>query len=1332
MKKILSLVLAMLMIISMVPAVFAAETESESDYQAAIDYLTAIGLWKGYGDGEDGSDDQVLRYQMALFTARMSTGRVDKAYWETDVNDSGFTDIDALDAEGLGGVTYAAQQGIVNGIGGGEFAPFDNVTYRDAIVMIVRALGFTYPASGYPWSYINKARELGVLDGITGVTYTVEVKREVIAQLLYNALNAEIAGATLAETAFGVAETIVMVTATEQAVYGADASKSIKAGMVRVAAVDVDGEPMGTEYYAPFKAIGVKNVAQANALLGTTLKLTHKNNFSEFLACESLSEVFENTTEKKDVTVADGKIKLGKTQYTILPAGADYTSITNNQGTISGIREIKVFKAFGAVKAGLASSKYVLAANGNIYSVDNPFTPYALYSALVDMWFLVGTDEAGKTTYTKMSDEDVLKLLELVTPTVEGFSNIGADAYINTKINKDYGVPYDYYKAIASDIDGDGDYDRVTVRQYELFRLTAKADKTFAVVSYTAPVNGIDAVASEKIDCTIADWRFTGVALTKVNVGDFFVAYMADGVAGGRELEIVEVVGGAKADENDNTYVFNAYLRGYDATTNSVIFGSNYETLPFGYFGVVNTTAYVPAQFGKQQAACASATANYLRNFWNKYVTMYVLNGNIIFVEEVSDADNYVILDSFTDFTEDGLKAMAYSTIAGGYAEITVSELNGWNLGGFDYELFTLLKQMADLGLTVKDYPLPVALKKVYKVRYVAEDGSYNLIEAGEPYAQDKNVYVNNFGYILGVNSKGEFDGANRVATSDKDLWIILQGDKIHMFQGKLSTVELMGLDFYKAKNNQFVAIADLNTNLGPILGNVTEGVDYWLYNLEVDKYYNQNFFGQFVYGHFMTNLRTGAIEFVTYDSALAYDKFNGTYVPMVEGAIYQATNKVLKTMATYSMKEVASTEFATGKYNGKAYTAYVVGAGLPAELDYTHPAIPAGVTGHFASYTALRQAMAQNMYEVIYDRDFTNDPTATDVYAAIEKELMANVTFVDRTENGKRATWKGYADKAFTERTIGTDTTAVVAYVMYDYANMSAMVFFDSFAPVVLATETTTEATVAGVAAEVVHASNVLKNETVVTVKFASALDVTDVQIEGAYTDLVVTIDGLSFKVADATYTAAPVITATKLTKLTGLAVASDLDLAAEQMSGDNPGMLNFWPHVYGTTFDHSTFMYDGDTAPQGWQKNGSCLKYHAFSEKFDAQLKNSKNSGNEGLYLGAFITKVASASDLKVLRLFAADDYQGYKSLFDDLDVLVSADGENWTVAASVKDLYASGKWVKHIHENGTAYWLVEIELTGVTGAKYVAVAPTDFNAFGKTGNGQYQFIYELELYK
>jgi len=1335
MKKILSLVLAMLMIFSMVPAVFAADA-SESDYQAAIDYLKTIELYKGTGDS-DAADELVERYQMALFTARMVTGRVDKAYWETDENDSGFTDLEGLNEEALGGVSYAAQQGIVNGIGGGEFAPFDNVTYRDAIVMIVRALGFNYPASGYPWSYINKARELGVLDGISGVTYTVEVKREVIAQLLYNALNAEIKGATLAETAFGVAETIVMVTATTDIAYGKAASKAVKANFVKVAALDAEGEPFGTEYYVPYADLGL-TAATANAAVGTTYAVTHKDNFTKVLASESLSKVFENTVDKKEVKYTfDGKIVLGRAAYTILASNAGYSNLNNNQGTITGTKEIKVFKAFGAKAENLipADAKYLMGADGNIYDVTNPFTPYAVYSALINAYF---TYDATNGKYVKLSDTEAAALLALTTTTVEGFSNIGADAYAATKINKDWGAEYDYFKAIASDINGDGVYDRVIIRPYELFRLTAKSSdgKKATLQTYTAPVNGAGTSTTQEI--TIADWRQTGLNLSTVSAGDFFVAYMADGVAKERELEIVEVVKGAKADEEDTTYVFSAYLRGYDATTNSVIFGSNYETLPFGYFGVINTTAYVPAQSGNAAAVAAttSATANFLRQYWNTYVTMHVLNGKIIMVEPATDADNYVIVESFTDFSENGLKAIAYSTLADGKAEITISELNGWNLGGFDYELYQWLKQLADAGLNVADYPLPIELNTVYKVRYVAEDGSYNLVAAA-PYAVDKDIYVNNFGYILGVDANGAFASDKRVATADKDLWIILQGDKVHMFKGKLSTVELYDLDFYKAKGNQFVAVADATTNLGPIYGNVNQGVDYWLYNKEVDKYYNQNYYGQFVYGHFMTNMRTGAVEFVTYDSALAQKEFTGIYVPMVEGGIYKATDKVLKTKDLYTMKEAAAIEFATGKYFGKNFTTYTVGEALAADFNqFNHPAMPAGVTGHFVSFAALRDAIAINMYEEIYDRDFTNTDVNVDVWETIKKELVTNVLFVDRTADGKRNYTYGYnTTYGYVDMAIGSNSTVVLAYVMYDYANKAATVFFDSYSPVVLTTETKTPTTIAGVNAETVHASNVLNNETVVTVNFETPLNVTNVEIADQIVEgsLFVDYDHVTYKVASATYTGTPVITATAMTKVTGLKAYNPTNLKGNA-NGDAivNGMIGVW--LSGNTVDK---LYDGKYTEDGAYTVSACsFRYKDFYYKYNADLtvgvKNTDRAGTEP-YWCAVLAEMPEAAALKATRIvWAAHAGNNSHMLPQGLAILVSADGLTWTEVGSASDMVAAGTW-KYINDGVNApYFQAEFDLTSAPSAKYVAMAVTEMPTDTSWSTRQYNNVHEIEFYK
>jgi hypothetical protein len=153
---------------------------------------------------------------------------------------------------------------------------------------------------------------------------------------------------------------------------------------------------------------------------------------------------------------------------------------------------------------------------------------------------------------------------------------------------------------------------------------------------------------------------------------------------------------------------------------------------------------------------------------------------------------------------------------------------------------------------------------------------------------------------------------------------------------------------------------------------------------------------------------------------------------------------------------------------------------------------------------------------------------------------------------------------------------------------------------------------------------------------------------------------------------------------------------------------------------------MYDGDTTGTtggNYSADYTVLKYHSFGDKYDAQLKHDVN----GKYLGAFVTKLAAVEDLTALRMYAYTGYGNTNSLFDDFDILVSADGETWTVAASVNDLVAAGQWV--IEGNN---YVVELALTGAEDVLYVALAATDFNGFGRTGNGQYQFINEFELYK
>lgn len=1354
MKKILSLVLAMLMIFSMVPAVFAAET-SESDYQAAIEYLKAIELYKGTTDG-DAADELVERYQMALFTARMVTGRVDKAYWETDANDSGFTDIDTLNAEALGGVCYAAQQGIVNGIGGSEFAPFDNVTYRDAIVMIVRALGFNYPASGYPWSYINKARELRVLDGITGVAYTAEVKREVIAQLLYNAMNAEIKGETIAASVFGVEETIVMVTATPNGiVYKKDAAASIKAKMVRVSAIDAEGEPVGTEYYVPFAALNLDDDdAAANAAVGSIYKLTHKGNFSQFLACESLTEVFENTTEKKEVAVASGKITLGKDSYTILASDAEYSSIINNQGTLSGNKEIKVFKAFGASNSAvIGNTGFYLGTDGRVYSLDNPFVPYAVKSDITKSWFKVTVNDHGAYTYAAMTDTEVEAMLATIGGDVKGFTNIGNAAYIATRMATNYGVDYDYYKAIASDIDNDGDFDRVTVRKYQLFKFEkdvredGKASngdridvKTFVLSEFTG--NGLTAGAANEVEHAIvrdADvsydananyYRFTGISYSKLPSYGFVVAYLADGVGSEKEIEVVAV-----ADK------MSAYIRGYDQASDSIIYGSDYETIKLGYMGVAGTSIYRATQCHPDYVGDWKVkSAAYVRQFWNTYVDMYVLNNSVIYIDNTAAADDYVILESFTNFSEDGLSAIAYSTKAGGKVEILVNELNGWNLGGFDYALYEEMIRLQALlpGLGIQAPVLPVELNKVYAVRYVNEAGAYNLVEPREPVEAD--IYVNNYGYILGVDKDGKFAAGNRVATSDKDLWFILVDGKVLSFQGKLASIRLDDARFYKAKGNQFVLEVDDIAALGPILGNSMEGVEYFQYNTAIDNAYrNENYFGGYVYGHAMMNMRSGRVEFVTYDSKLAYDLtqknefYNGRYIYMTDGDIFQTVNKVLKSEKTYNMGDVAALEFANGTYAGKTFTKVAVSAGLPANVDVTK--IAGNVDLAFVSYEALVDYLEAEMYREIYNDDFHNDNLSYE--EAIKKELMTKVTFVNRTATA-REEWKVVKNNAYVSKTLGSDLAMVYAYVMFDFANRETVVYVDSRAAVALTRATAATATVNGTdaTAAVVYNYNALQDKTVVEVTFDKSVHVKSYDLgTTAAANVEVNNWGASFEVAG-DFTGA-ITFETAAATVTGLTKVEADKVAATGVLGTDASNLDL--------LTDGLYHHAGATSYTSGDWNGNHTSF--ANNAYDANLNHVAPASATAKYWNAIQFEMTEGKTLKGFRMaspnFALDGLGKYNFVWQAIDVLVSYDnGTTWTVAGHYINLVDGGLWAD-VTDTTRDYIAFE-GLLNVTGdVTHIAIAVPDAsvaysacrnlptNGLVKQGSGMYNHYLEIEFY-
>jgi hypothetical protein len=221
MKKILSLVLALLMsasaasfvgaaeeaaiaaedttaVAETTAAISDAEAEARAQYADALKLLDAWNILHGKGENNPAAADLIQRYEMALLVARISTGWTDDSKWavadqwyDRDHNTSGFDDLEGSYAEQVyGALSYAAQKGIILGYGNRKFGPSDGITYQDCLTMAVRTLGYFNLA--WPWGNIEKAVTLGLTKGIpSSVKYTDILNRGQVAQILYNALFAQ-------------------------------------------------------------------------------------------------------------------------------------------------------------------------------------------------------------------------------------------------------------------------------------------------------------------------------------------------------------------------------------------------------------------------------------------------------------------------------------------------------------------------------------------------------------------------------------------------------------------------------------------------------------------------------------------------------------------------------------------------------------------------------------------------------------------------------------------------------------------------------------------------------------------------------------------------------------------------------------------------------------------------------------------------------------------------------------------------------------------------------------------------------------------------------------
>jgi hypothetical protein len=199
-RKLLITLLILTFVLSTVSVGFAATSFSDvkdTKVADAVTRLSALNILNGYPDGTFKPDNPITRAEFAKIVVN-AVGVGKAAEYAKGVTQ--FKDVPA-DYWASGYIKVAADMKIVNGKGNGLFDPNANVTYAEAITMIVRALGYEPKAQalgGYPGGYLAIAAEKDITKDVN-VVNTLAATRGDVAKMVNNSLEVKL----MEQTGFG-------------------------------------------------------------------------------------------------------------------------------------------------------------------------------------------------------------------------------------------------------------------------------------------------------------------------------------------------------------------------------------------------------------------------------------------------------------------------------------------------------------------------------------------------------------------------------------------------------------------------------------------------------------------------------------------------------------------------------------------------------------------------------------------------------------------------------------------------------------------------------------------------------------------------------------------------------------------------------------------------------------------------------------------------------------------------------------------------------------------------------------------------------------------------
>lgn len=496
--KFLTLVLAVLMIMSVVTTAASAKFTDVSVENEALDHavelLTTLGIAKGTTETTFGPDELVTRQQMAAFAYRLM--KAGKSVEGGD-NSTAFTDLE--DSTYFYMVSWAHNQGIIKGTSATTFNPKGNITLQDAYVMIVRALGYEKDeVLPYPYGYIDIAESIGLDEDLPStLNYTDSLSRGNVAIILANAFYADMnektvkyvwkyddedkktnaayvaveTTETVAHKIFGVEEETFNVTATKHYALGSSSALYNETS-------DVD-RLEGTRYDTDDKLIktGVQFKMSELGLTGSS---------DDYFLAQLTLFVKKDDKNVDDDKVIAAKSNLVKKTVTSDKVAMETSSKTDAEYYVGGVKKADGDK----VMTGYMTFDGV----GAYLDIDN--APYS---------YVNPDNKSKKTTgveFIDLTDGDYTKDNATFKFTNKGNSfkglytkktnSAGKDSYegLTTEFEKQFPTVYNkgLYEAEVYDVDGDNYADYIFVKNYSFNKMVIKTNKKFANSVYTGDV----------------------------------------------------------------------------------------------------------------------------------------------------------------------------------------------------------------------------------------------------------------------------------------------------------------------------------------------------------------------------------------------------------------------------------------------------------------------------------------------------------------------------------------------------------------------------------------------------------------------------------------------------------------------------------------------------------------------------------------------------------------------------------------------------------------------------------------------------------------------------